>query len=258
VITINLSNPPTLAAATSTDATCGNNDGTATAGAVTGNGPFTYSWAPGGQTTATATGLAPGTYTVTVTDAGGCFATETVTVGSVIGVVASATANPSSGVIPLAVTFANGSTGANNYSWFFGDNTSSSQQNPSHTYTAQGTYTVILVAWNNNPACADTVTLTIVVYEQIVIVLPNVITPNGDGQNEMFKATTSGVTDITGKIFNRWGIVVGEWSGGVNGGWDGKTKSGSLASSGTYYYVLIATGADGKQYEQKGYIELLQ
>lgn len=42
---------------------------------------FTYLWSDG-QTTETATGLAPGTYTVTVTDAGGCTATGTCTVTS--------------------------------------------------------------------------------------------------------------------------------------------------------------------------------
>jgi PKD repeat protein len=250
-ITINLSPPPVLASGTSTPATCGSNDGTATAGGVTGNGPFTYSWS-NGQTTATATGLAPGTYTVTVTDNGGCFATQTITVGSVVGVVASASANPSTGVVPLNVVFTNTSTGANNYGWNFGDNTQSSQQNPSHTYNSPGTYTVTLIAWNNVPGCADTITLTIIVYNEIAIVLPNVITPNGDGMNDMFKANTTGVTDITGNFYNRWGAKVGEWSGGVNGGWDGKG-----VSAGTYFYVLIATGADGKPYEQKGYVEIL-
>ncbi len=55
--------------ATSTPATCnGDADGTATANVTNGVGPFTYSWSPGGQTTQTITGLAAGSYTVTVTD----------------------------------------------------------------------------------------------------------------------------------------------------------------------------------------------
>ena len=54
------------------DATCGNMDGTATVNVTGGMGNLTYLWDdPAGQTTQTATGLAAGTYTVTVTDATG-------------------------------------------------------------------------------------------------------------------------------------------------------------------------------------------
>ena len=57
--------------------------GSATANVTGGNGPYIYSWAPGGQTTATATGLLPGNYTVYVTDNSGCGTVQhPVTVGS--------------------------------------------------------------------------------------------------------------------------------------------------------------------------------
>ncbi len=73
---------PTALTATmsKTDATCANNDGTATATPSGGTGPYTYSWAPGGQTTQTATGLSAGTYTCTVTDAAGCTTNDNITV----------------------------------------------------------------------------------------------------------------------------------------------------------------------------------
>jgi len=51
-------------------------DGSATASATGGNGPYTYVWS-NGETTETATGLCPGTHTVTVTDADGCTSTQT-------------------------------------------------------------------------------------------------------------------------------------------------------------------------------------
>jgi PKD repeat protein len=44
-----------------------------------------------------------------------------------------------------------------NYSWNFGDGNSSSQANPSHTYSSNGIYNVCLTAWNNISGCADTV-----------------------------------------------------------------------------------------------------
>lgn len=61
---------------TGTNSTCGNNDGTATGTPSGGTSGYTYLWDdPASQTTQTATGLAAGTYTVTVTDANGCTAT---------------------------------------------------------------------------------------------------------------------------------------------------------------------------------------
>ncbi|MFH1120841.1 MAG: gliding motility-associated C-terminal domain-containing protein [Bacteroidota bacterium] len=58
----------------------GGNDGQATAVVTGGTLPYTYQWDdPMAQTTATATGLSAGTYTVFVTDANGCRAERTIT-----------------------------------------------------------------------------------------------------------------------------------------------------------------------------------
>lgn len=62
-----------------TDATCGQANGTAYVGAMTGTPPYTYLWS-NGNTTNNPTGLVPGTYTVTVTDANGCTNSETAVV----------------------------------------------------------------------------------------------------------------------------------------------------------------------------------
>ncbi|RMG78741.1 MAG: T9SS C-terminal target domain-containing protein [Bacteroidetes bacterium] len=62
------------------DATCGGcSNGEATAFANGGITPYTYQWS-NGQTTQTATGLAAGSYSVTVTDGYGCSATGSVSV----------------------------------------------------------------------------------------------------------------------------------------------------------------------------------
>ncbi len=56
---------------------------------------------------------------------------------------------PTSGAPPLAVTFTDASTNfPTAWSWSFGDSTTSTVQNPSHTYNSAGTYTVALTATN--------------------------------------------------------------------------------------------------------------
>lgn len=59
----------------------------------------------------------------------------------------------------LTVNFTNTSSGANSYNWNFGDGNTSTQQNPTHTYSAAGTYNVVLIV--DNGSCSDTVTYSI-------------------------------------------------------------------------------------------------
>jgi len=64
------------------------------------------------------------------------------------------TANPTSGVVPLTVSFAAEGLDSNgdaviHWDWSFGDGSASTAQNPSHTYTATGTFSVVLIATNN-------------------------------------------------------------------------------------------------------------
>jgi PKD repeat protein len=54
--------------------------------------------------------------------------------------------SPVNGNSPMLVTFVNTSTGADTFNWEFGDGTSSSVQNPVHTYTTTGSFTVRLSA----------------------------------------------------------------------------------------------------------------
>src|SRR5208283_748522 len=69
------------------------------------------------------------------------------------------------GCAPLQVTFTNQSQNAANFSWYFGDGDSSHAVNATHTYTAQGTYTVKMIA-KDSATCntVDTVYAVITVY----------------------------------------------------------------------------------------------
>ena len=61
-------------------------DGVLQVNSTGGTSPFTYNWNPGGQTSATATGLCPGSYSVDVMDANGCVCTDTITLPFTIGI----------------------------------------------------------------------------------------------------------------------------------------------------------------------------
>lgn len=77
-------NEPTAVTVTAnaTDETCPNqNDGTASASASGGTPAYTYSWS-NGATGANVSGLAPGSYTVTATDANGCTGSASVSVAA--------------------------------------------------------------------------------------------------------------------------------------------------------------------------------
>jgi PKD repeat protein len=77
------SSGPSASITATTPAACGQNNGTATVTASGGAGGYTYLWG-NGQTGTTATGLAAGSHTVTVTS-GGCTRTAVATVGNVGG-----------------------------------------------------------------------------------------------------------------------------------------------------------------------------
>jgi hypothetical protein len=62
------------------DDNCGSPFGSATVSATGGQSPYTYLWQPGGDTTASVSNLAQGTYTVNVTDGSGCFVSSLVVI----------------------------------------------------------------------------------------------------------------------------------------------------------------------------------
>ena len=80
--------------------------------------------------------------------------------------------------------------------------------------------------------------------EEFSYVLPNVITPNGDGYNDVFEPKVTGLSLITGAktvIFNRWGNILCDTDDPLIR-WDGKSKVTKLdCPQGTYFYVCDIT-----------------
>jgi hypothetical protein len=127
ISTANITEPSAITAnTTATNASCGNNNGSATVSASGGTSPYTYSWS-NSQSTATITGLSAGTYTVTVTDNKGCAKTATATVSSNGGATVTATSTNTScfgGSNGSASVSASGGSTPYSYSWSNGQTTS--------------------------------------------------------------------------------------------------------------------------------------
>ncbi len=115
----------------------GVNTGTVTATVSGGNPPYNYNWGTGNTTNPTKTGLAVGSYTLTVTDSTGCTATATssITQPTQIGAttVATTTAcDSATGTITLTIT---GGAGSNTFIWSNGATTQNIAQLISNAYS---------------------------------------------------------------------------------------------------------------------------
>lgn len=235
-----------------------NCSGSITATAMGSIGPFTYLWS-NGQTTATATGLCPGIYTVTSTSNIGCSSTATVQVFSSSTLNTSFDANTYEGVAPLVVLFTNTSINpsSTNYSWNFGNSTTSFATNTATaTYLNEGIYTVMLIA--NNGGCIDTTIKYIKVENSSTINVPNVFTPNGDGKNDLFLVEIKNISEINLTIFDRWGLVMFECADKNKLNWDGKTKQGNFVTDGEYFYIINAKGFDNQKHNLKGTVNVFK
>jgi len=171
------------ATTTVTAASCAGNDGTATANVSAGYPPYTYSWnTTPPQSTATATGLVPGTYTVTVDDAGACTPpiTQTVIVGS-----SGATTTPTfTQVAPIC-------SGASFTLPTSSNNSITGTWSPATNNTASTTYTFTPAAGQ----CATTTTMTVTVNPPITPTFTQVA-PICSGAS--FTLPTSSNNSITG------------------------------------------------------------
>ena len=198
-----------------------------------------------------------GTYVFYVNEVGGCATNLDSVVVVVKGVNAFINATPITGLIPLDVFFGNGSTTGPgvSYMWDFGTGDTSNVFEPTYTYNADGTYTVMLVVTDG--FCFDTAYVIIEAIKESIIIIPNVFTPNGDGSNDVFKLQELNLKTVEGEVYNRWGQKLYSWNE-LNGSWDGNTSSGDPAPAGTYFYLIKATGEDGVEYLKKGSFSLMR
>ncbi len=134
-----------------------------------GTGNYSYSWS-NGTATSTNSNLAGGTYTVIVTDENGCQSIQSYDLDDATVVNALFDVDE---IIPLTgglneVSFSNSSDNASNYLWNFGDGDTSTDENPTHTYSNLGQYIVALTAYQGE--CSTTYNYVLVVEASTVAV----------------------------------------------------------------------------------------
>lgn len=251
-------------------------------------GTITYLWS-NGQTTQSIQNLSSGWYELTITD-DVCSDTDSAFVDIIAPPVADFSLLATGSCSPLNVVFVNNSQNGTNYNWSFGNG----QTANSATVTNQATdyitpnpqnYTVTLIV-SQGVNCFDTMTVQIPVdvcdcmdpeamnfnplanvniqstciFPFPEIEAPNVITPNGDGVNDVFFLLYKNVVYLKITVLNRWGFVVHEEESFDlaldNPSWNGYIGS-ELATDGVYTYIYSAKGINGDEVSGHGFLHLL-
>ncbi|MFZ5551909.1 MAG: gliding motility-associated C-terminal domain-containing protein [Bacteroidota bacterium] len=148
-----------LTLSSTTPATCGQSDGSATVSASGGTGAITVTWnTTPGQTGLTANNLAAGTYVATATDANGCQVTLNVPVGNSGGPTVSLTSQTNvtcnGDADGTATISASGGTGTLTTTW----NTTPSQTGTTATNLPAGTW---IATVTDQAGCSNAISVTI-------------------------------------------------------------------------------------------------
>jgi len=205
--------------------------------------------------TATNTGTGAVTATITVTpSANGCTGipvSYTITVNPLPEIAIDSTfpgcPNMNNGTISV---LASGGTPPYVYLWNTGGNTEQL------TNLANGTYTVTV---SDSKSCSETRTVIFnidVDCVEPVVYIPNIFSPNGDNQNDIFYIRGQQISALNMVIYDRWGEKIFE-TNEVSAGWDGTYKGKEMPSD-VYIYHVVITMNDGTEMKKKGNISLVR
>ena len=189
------------------------------------------------------------TATLTVTDDSGDSDSKTVDVVSVANVAPAASANSdiASGNAPLAVAFSSdGSADADgtvaSYEWNFGDGSpTSSEANPSHTYSVAGEYSAVLTVTDDS-GDTDSAALTITVNENpapTAALAVESVTPVSTKVPALYAFSTDGSVDDGSIVSYSW-----NWGDGTPDG-SGASPSHTYTTVGSFVVTLTVTDNGG-------------
>jgi len=193
--------------------------------------------------------LAGGLYTVTLTTANVNGSdmmrkVDYISVAPPEPTVADFSATPTSGSAPLDVTFTDESTGVllSTWEWDFGDGGTSTEQNPTHQYTAAGTYTVSLTV----TGFAGPDTETKVDYISVGAPPPTVAAFSATPTSGNAPLNVTFTDESTGVLLSSW-----SWDFGDGGTSTQQNPTHEYTTAGTYTVSLTVTGFAGPDTETK-------
>ncbi len=258
-ITINVLHKPVVYAGTDTTI-CYKTNAVLIGSAFNLSGPVNFSWSPPDSLN---TPNAPITiaridtsrqFTLTVTDNYGC----NFSVSDSVWVI----------MMPPLVVFAGNDTnaiinrphqllasGGNNYVWSpVGPLNNPFIANPLAILNADTYFRVVVT---DAIGCTDDDTVFIKVYEGPMYYIPNAFSPNGDGQNDIFRPIPVGIQSTEYfRVFNRYGELMYQTNKWMEG-WDGTIK-GKPSASGTYAWMIKGVDKNGRVVEMKGTVILIR
>lgn len=165
---------------------------------------------------------------------------------------------PTVGQIVDTYQFISNVPGGTDLLWDFGDGTTSTELNPTHTFPVSETPYRVTLQVTNSFGCMSSVAYfrDIIVTTVPDIFIPNTFTPNADGKNDGFRIFGEGIRLDNFTIYNIYGNVVFE-TDDLGTAWDG-TFNGEPAQGGTYYYTAVIRDFLDLVYEREGSFTLIR
>jgi gliding motility-associated-like protein len=168
---------------------------------------------------------------------------------------------PPCGSDSMLVEMAFTGSGADSLIWDMGNGILFNDSALSYYYTIPGYYTVSLTAFDT--LCNKVETIDESVYYagnfQSEYIVPNIFTPNGDGENDRLVFINANDTkEFSISIFNRWGGLVYQ-SDNVNIAWDGRSPAGKEENEGIFYFELKYTDkCSDEEILETGFVHLIR
>jgi gliding motility-associated-like protein len=217
----------------------GLDNGSAEVNVSGGVAPYTVEW-NGVVGNNTLEDLAPGNYTVSVTDADNCTETQTFVIqeGPLVEVSAGDDTSIFVGTpLQLNADVTNGTSGS--FTWTpSADLSCNDCQSPVSTPLQNIVYTVV---YNDDLGCSATNDVSVtVISDQPFCIFPDAFTPNNDNINDVFNGICQGMSFIEMRVYNRWGELVFQESGNLQiNGWNGIYKGLEAPGEVYVFYVYI-------------------